>query len=447
MYYVNSTWLPCSILLLCTTAVLVLPPAFSQTETAATSPDVARGGSREYLFKTVKLSGSLRTRWESTHGSDFSVTPASSYLLTRARLALSFHPAAWFQIAGEAQDARALFYGTTPSGSVRNPIDLRQAYVQMGTPENGGVMVRVGRQELTLGSGRLIASLDWSNTARLFDVARAQLGARKFKLDLVGGSIVQTDPDRIDRHKPGEHFYSAYGALPALLPAASIEPYLVVKTQLSARGKDGLPGDAETFAFGARAIGKAPGRFDYSVEAVREAGNYSNDTLRAFGFIGAIGWTIANSGWRPHISAEYTYASGDDGRKDQHRESFDNMYGYNNPTNSLTGLFGWRNLSEWRTGMDVRPLALLKVKIDFRNFALANNQDGLYNSSGSRTVFNPMATSTHVGYGIDTQVVLALSKATSLGVGLGTLSPGEYLRQSGKTTGFLYPYLYLSRGF
>jgi hypothetical protein len=60
-------------------------------------------------------------------------------------------------------------------------------------------------------------------------------------------------------------------------------------------------------------------------------------------------------------------------------------------------------------------------------------------------VLNAKATSNHVGEGVETQFVYSITPKTSLGVGVGNLKPGAYLKQSGKTTGYVYPYLSFSR--
>ena len=93
------------------------------------------------------------------------------------------------------------------------------------------------------------------------------------------------------------------------------------------------------------------------------------------------------------------------------------------------------------------PTKRLRVKVDYLDCWLATVQDGLYNGSNVRTVFNAKATSTHVGRGVDTQIVMTLPQSTTVGMGLGTLSAGEYLKQSGKRTGYVYPSLWLSKTF
>jgi hypothetical protein len=185
--------------------------------------------------------------------------------------------------------------------------------------------------------------------------------------------------------------------------------------------------------------------FDYNAEAVREGGSYSKDVVQALGYVGGAGWLISDTPAKPHVSSDFSWASGDSGRKDGHHESFDYLYGSQQPLYSLTGQVAWRNIGDWRAGIDFAPFKKLTVKTDFRDYWLATVQDGLYNGFGTRTVFNSKATSTHVGEGVETQFVYAVTPKTSLGVGVGNLKPGAYLRQSGKITGYVYPYLSFSR--
>jgi len=400
---------------------------------------------RNYLERTVTLTGQMRERWEATDGSDFSVTPADSYIVSRIRLGVAFKPVTWLRFFAETQDSRVLFYRTKPSSSVANPFDFRQGYVEAGALEGRGVKVRLGRQDLFIGSGRLFTTGDWSNTTRTYDAARATFTAAPFALDLIAGSPMLADSTRMDRHKPGEHFYVAYSTFKKLIPDASFEPYLMARTQLKLKGKDGVLGNADTLYLGARLVGKTKGRLDYSLEGVREAGGYAHDSIRAWGAIAGGGWLVSPALWNLHLTTEYTGATGDSGKKDGVHQQFDFLYGAQQPATSLTGLFSWRNIRDWRAGADFKPLKKLTVKVDFRDYWLATTADGLYNSGGTRTVFNSAATSAHVGEGVDTQFLFALNKKTTIGTGVANLSPGSYLVQSHKTSGFVYPFLYVIR--
>jgi len=76
--------------------------------TAATAGSVRSGDAttepddvKSFLARTVKIQGVLRARWEAPDGSDFTVTPADSYLLTRIRLGVAFQPTGWLRLFAE----------------------------------------------------------------------------------------------------------------------------------------------------------------------------------------------------------------------------------------------------------------------------------------------------------------------------------------------------------
>jgi hypothetical protein len=409
------------------------------------STSTRSGTLEDYLQRTFTVTGQIRIRLESTQGSNFSPTSADAYTLTRIRLGLAFRPVSWLRVFAEAADARAEFYKTTPPSTIDDPFDLRQAYFQIGKLEGQGVQAIVGRQDFTLGSGRLVAVGDWSNDFKDFDVARVAIKTNLVNVDLVGGSPVLIDPTRFDRHKPGEHFYAAYSAFGKLIPSASFEPYFMAKTQVGVKSKDGHIGDADTLYAGARLIGTLPGRFDYNAEGVRELGTYSDDAVNAWGYVVGGGWTVTHSYGTPHVSSDYVWASGDSGKNDGFHEGFDCMYGLNQPLNSMTGQISWHNIEDWRAGVDFFPIKKLKVKLDFRDYWLATTLDGLYNPSGTRTVFDNKATSNHVGEGVDGVFTYSWNRKTTVTTGIGLLRPGEYLKQAGKTTGFVYPSISILR--
>jgi hypothetical protein len=143
----------------------------STTSTAAPSATTASADSTssgssltDWFHHTVTFSGEVRSRWEGGIGSNFAVTPASSDVLLRTRLGMSVKPIGWLRFFVQAQDSRALFYKTSPSNIVSDPFDFRQAWAEIGgaEPDANGMRLRVGRQDLVLGSGRLINSGDWS---------------------------------------------------------------------------------------------------------------------------------------------------------------------------------------------------------------------------------------------------------------------------------------------
>jgi hypothetical protein len=401
----------------------------------------------DYLKRTVKVTASVRVRWEGPEGTNFAITPSNSYALSRLRFGLAYEPESWLRFFGEMQDSRAEFYRANPGNTVSDPWDFRQGYIEVGKIEGNGVKVRAGRQDISIGSGRLVASADWSNVTKAFNIFHGFVTTDAMKVDIVAGTVILADPTRMDRPKPGEHFYVAYSAFGKLIPQASLEPYTMAKTAMNVKGKDGKLGNADTIYGGARLLGKIPGGFDYSAEAVREFGSYSDETIQAFGYITGGGWTFAKAPWHPRLNGEYQFASGNDDRKDHYHQGFDFLYGLQQPVTSLTGQFGWRNIETLKAGVETGPLKNLKVSLYYRNYRLATIEDGLYSGTNVETVLNTKATSNHVGEGLENMWTWKATPKTTVGAGIATLTPGAYLKQSNKTTGFLYPYVVFARVF
>ena len=282
---------------------------------ASTDKD-KKGVLNKELPAWLRISGVIRGRWE-----DGIVTMKGNvtdgYYLDRVRLDVVASPTSWLSVFAELQDTRAWGYDHgVPSASLQDPFDLRQGYVQLGGGETRGQWLRVGRQEVMLGAGRIFTALDWSNSARSFDILRSSFYRPGVKLEVLAGSVVNPDGERFDRHRPGEHFYGTYDVFDRLIPGASLEPYFFVRTQMNVIGElGGPPAGATLFIPGVRFAGKAR-RLDYSLELLHEGGNFASDRMSALGGTYTLGWTFSPSGWKPRVSCDYTHASGDNNPHD-----------------------------------------------------------------------------------------------------------------------------------
>src|SRR5439155_21096722 len=78
--------------------------------------------------------------------------------------------------------------------------DLLNAFVEMRTIDIGDdpLYVRIGRQELLYGSQRLISTLDWANTRRTFQGAKAYWHSEKLDVDAFCVQPVAVSPSRFD---------------------------------------------------------------------------------------------------------------------------------------------------------------------------------------------------------------------------------------------------------
>jgi hypothetical protein len=393
------------------------------------------------LPKWLQISGQIRGRAEFPSGTSLTNATSGEYYLSRIRLDLGIKPTEWLRFFAQTQDARVAGYQVSPAPStVDNPIDLRQAYVELGGEVAHGIAVRVGRQELAFGGERLIGPADWG-MSRTFDSVDLSFAKGTTKLDLFAGSAVTVDPNRFDRHKAGEHFYGAYGSSKRFGPTLNIEPYILFKQTLLVKSENGRLGDGLVTSPGVRVFGKIPKNFDYIAEVVVQRGTYSADRVAAVGQSYVLGWTIPGVDFAPRISAEYDDASGDAKAKDGSRNTFDQFYPSNHSYYGMFDQFGWKNLKNARTGLDCLVSKKLKVRADFNEFYLATIQDGLYNSSGSSVVLNRKATSSHIGSSLGGVALYQWTKIWKFGAGYSHFVAGGFLKQSNTGLGYNYPYV------
>ena len=401
----------------------------------------------EELPSWIQLGGQIRGRFEGVSGTSLLNEKADDYYASRIRMDLGIKPTSWLRFFAEAQDARVGAYNTSPAPStLYNPIDFRQGYAELTLEGRPNVRFRAGRQELLFGGERLIGPADWG-ISRTFDALDMTVSAGRAKVDFIAGSSVLIDPTRIDRHKPGEHLYGAYGSIRRLLPGVNLEPYLLFKQNVIVKSETGKPGDALVISPGARASGTAPGRIDYTLEVVAQRGWYSSDRIVALGDSSVLGWTLVDNAVKPRVSVEYNYASGDAASKDGERNTFDQFYPSNHNYYGMLDQFGWKNMKNARAGFDFLPLKKLKVRSDFNEFYLATAQDGLYNSSGTSIALDRKATSAHIGSETNTVGLYQYSKVWRFGAGFGHLFAGEFLKESKAPFGYTYPYVMLLGNF
>ena len=128
-----------------------------------------------------------------------------------------------------------------------------------------------------------------------------------------------------------------------IIPGARFEPYAFLKTALNVKSKDGKTGNSDTIYLGGRLFGKAPGSIDYSMEFVKEAGNFADDVIDALGYVGGGGWKIPRAPRSLRVSSDYSYASGDSGAKDGHHQNFDYLYASQSMAYSISGQASWKN--------------------------------------------------------------------------------------------------------
>ena len=282
----------------------------------------------------------------------------------------------------QAQDAQVFGRNSKPDAPpFEDTFDLRMAYADIGQTGKSPVLVRVGRQELAFGEQRLVGHANWVNTARTFDAARVTVARKTFKIDGFASSVVTMRDGDFNRSRQGESFYGAYSAFTAIVPAATLEPYVLARNVRTATAESGMPGRLESVTVGARWLGTLPAGFDYNTEMALQRGSLASDDISAWAGHWLVGRT-AGTRAALRLSGEYNYASGDSDPKDGRRNTFDQLYPTAHDKYGLADQVGWRNIHHLRTALDVKPSPKWTISGSYHSWWLASTTDGLYAASG-----------------------------------------------------------------
>lgn len=288
----------------------------------------------------LELSGELRVRSQGERGIVGTRAEGATLLRTRLRLHAPVTPYA--SVVIQFQDSRVFGEesNTLTDGSA-NQMDLHQAYLRLTASVLGlSVTVTAGRQEVVLGSERLIGAVGWSNTGRSFDALRLFLEPEedRWVLSALAATIVERgrmapEPDPSAAPGLGDHTL-----LGVSLDAGSLQGLLLHDLNAAYRDADDV--DRTTISGQWEgAVGWGP---RYALEGAYQFGTQlratSSEDIGAWFVGGRLGW-IRTLGPLESIELGVDWLSGDDDPSDGRYSAFNTLYATNHKFYGFMDLF------------------------------------------------------------------------------------------------------------
>ncbi len=395
---------------------------------------------KPHLPSWISLGGEYRSRVEAFKGLAYREGNDDFYALSRFRLNLTLKPHSLVTVFAQAHDSQA--WGRDQRGFppfAENSIDLRQAYVELGATESKTFGLRVGRQEFVFGDQRLVGNAGWPNGARSFDAVRATVRGNGARLDAFASTVVVIRDGTFDKHQKGNNFRGLYGDFTRLVPGQAIEPFFFWRV---------APGAIDFKTAGLRALGKLPVNLDYVTTMAVQSGGYGTQDLRAWAGSWQMGHTLAKRKWKPRLSGEYNFATGDDNPSDRRRQTFETLYPTPHDIWGLADQVGWRNLHHWRSGVEFKPAPKWRVLANYHSWWRASLYDHLYTPLGAISVRSPgPSAGRHIGQGSDLQGFYVVDPHLSIAGGITHIYPGEFLKRAAPGASYTYPYVMLTWAF
>jgi hypothetical protein len=300
----------------------------------------------------LTLGGELRERFQDTRNPAFglpSPTRATD-VYHRTFLFADVHLGPRFRTFVELVDGETRGTTETPSPFEQDPLDLLQAFADLIVPvgKSGELTLRVGREDMMLGSSRLVSLRESPNVRRAFDGVRTFWESGKKRR--VDAFLVRPVAPRVGVFDDGtdrtQLFWGVYTTSPVPpVRGLNVDLYYLGLNRQDASFAQGLAPE-HRHTVGARLFGRRTGfdwdvdafdvsshrppevdfRFDWDVEGAYQFGSFGAASIGAWMISSNWGYTFSELSLSPRLGLKADAASGDDNLQDDRLGTFNPLY-------------------------------------------------------------------------------------------------------------------------
>lgn len=360
------------------------------------------------------------------------------YLLLRTRIYTDFWYQDYFRVYAEFLDAQSVGGDQPRLPGEANHSDLVNLFGELSLVEIDDVPVylRGGRQQINLGSQRLISSLEWSNSTRTFEGFRAYWHGKKLDVDAFWVRPVLPDATHFDAPEAERQFLGLWSTYRPE-PSQAVDAYYLYldSTLPTSRGSLGVVAGQHVNTFGSRYSGDYEKQFLWDFEGMYQFGQWANQNLAAFAATSGLGYRCAEVPTTPQFWLYYDYASGDPhpGQGNVHR-TFNQLFPFGHYYFGYLDLVGRQNIHDLNIQFSLWPTRWITAGLQFHNFWLANRRDALYNSVGAPIRRDPTGQAGRdVGRELDLFTNIHLGMHQDMLIGYSILWQGSFLERTGHT--------------
>ena len=341
----------------------------------------------------LTLSGEIRFRPEGFRIRGVRDIPSTldSYFLQRYLFGGDFHLNRRLRVYAELQSGLINGKLGSPRPTDKNSLDLHQAFFEWREKLRGDreFSLRVGRQELTIGSSRLISASPGLNVKRSFDGAVLAVKGRAWRWDAGFARLVGLSQGVFDDRPDHEQTFWGIAATrksPGFKQGQLGFYYLGLDRASSVYAQG--TGRDQRHTLGAKWSGSGS-RFDLNYDAIFQWGSFSGAPARAWALSTETGYRILQTHWKPRLSIRADIASGDKDPSDPRLQAFNPLFPGNGYAGAV-GLLGPTNLTDFTPALTMVPHKKVVLIVECPNYWRTSLQDGIY-STDLRLLIQPGA--------------------------------------------------------
>jgi hypothetical protein len=395
----------------------------------------------------LSLGGEFRPRWEHVDNQNWSSESAAdeNFYSQRMMFHADLHAGKYVRFFGQL--IHGFVSGKEPVYTQSDNLDLQQAFVEFMVPiKENTLKFRAGRQELILGSGRLMSVRDGPNIRRSFDMARIMMEGKGYSGNIFYGREVKVPNGVFDNNSTDAPYTWGLGLnfYPEKLPGNTTIYYIGFDAKAVTYNDGNNPETRHTI--GLRRFGGLGKRFKYNTELNYQFGKFGYKTISAFSIEGDWHYNLTNTKFKPDLGIKLDYISGDKDQGDSKLGTF-NPY-FNNPA-----YFGLIAQVAAMNMFDVHPSAKLNLTeglsatVEADLYWRAQRNDGLYGASKALLRASNKNGSRWIGWQSGVIVEYEINRYLKLSGHTYYFVSGNFVKETGDSNNTFYNVLTMWIGF
>ena len=328
------------------------------------------------------------------------------------------------------QDLPALAIDETGPDILNLFVDVR-AFDLNGKP----VYVRVGRQELLLGSQRLVSPLEWANTRRTFQGVRAFRQGEKFDVDVFWAQPVIPNANKLDSGDNNQNFAGAWTTYRPRKGVTVDAYYLMLDNVNNVTQQSLKRSPITTHTFGSRFAGDKDNML-WDFEGALQLGRHQKQDIVAGMVTAGLGYHLKDVPTTPTLWFYYDYATGDRNPGVGTYNTFSQLFPFGHYYLGWADVIGRQNIHDFNVQLYSYPTKWLTMYAQYHRFYLDSTKDALYNIAGNAIRRDPTGNAgDDVGQELDVVLNFHLTKHADLMTGYSYLWGGDFLKRTAGATG------------
>ena len=380
----------------------------------------------------VTVGGEVRLRYENFRNETWGSEPADNngFWLQRLMLHADWHFGERVRVFSQLKSGAIEDRVGGPRPPDKDDLDVHQLFVDynFSTEKNRSLTLRVGRQEMSFGSSRLVGFREGPNIRLSFDGVRLLGNYKQWTLDAFAVKPVAVDPGFFDDGPlHGQSLWGVYAVHPFRLIAEDdqVDVYYFGLDKKRARFNQGAAREIR-HTVGTR-IWKSSQPLDYNYELVYQFGSFGKGRINAWTAASDTGYTFAKAPLRPRLGFKANVTSGDKDPNDPDLETFNALFPKGAYFGELSPIGPYNH-------MDLHPAINLKLHkqvellTEWVWYWRTSTRDGLYGVPGNLERTGNTSRERFVGQSFYTGLHVDLDRHTTFDTVFARFWVGAFLR-------------------